>query len=473
MNKFARKISLLTAAAVTAISLAGAAMPTKAQSATTVNWFVGLGTGSQPEQQTAEQAVVDKFNASQKDVVLKVTFVDNKVAPDALSTLIAAGNAPDIVGPVGVAGSNSFPGEWLDLKPEITKTKYNLAQFPDAVQKIYAGDKGAILGIPFAVYPGVLFYNVDLFTAAGLAMPPAKYGDMYKLDGKDVPWDYDTIAIIGKRLTFDANGNDATSAKFDPTKIVQFGFAHQWDTMRADFETFGGAPVIDATTGKVNITPAWRAEAQWLWNGIWKDHFIPNATYVNSDLMKPSAFDSGKLAMARVPLWYTCCMSDLKAKFDIAPAPAYKGTVYSPADADTFRVDKHTKNPDATFTALQYLLGDGALDLLTAYGAFPARPDLQAPFIKKLSDKYPSVTNWAIIGPSFAFAAVPHHESAYPNFNKGQQRFADFNTLIYADGGDKVDVAKELDKLQSDLQAIVDQGDQPITAPTMAATAAK
>jgi len=45
--------------------------------------------------------------------------------------------------------------------------------------------------------------------------------------------------------------------------------------------------------------------------------------------------------------------------------------------------------------------------------------------------------------------------------------------LIYADGGDKVDVAKELDKLQSDLQAIVAQGDQPITAPTMAATAAK
>jgi len=471
MNKFARKISLLTAVAVAAISLAGAAVPAKA-APTTVNWFVGLGTGSQPEQQAKEQAVVDKFNASQKDVVLKVTFVDNKVAPDALSTLIAAGNAPDIVGPVGVAGSNSFPGEWLNLAPEITKTKYNLAQFPDAVQKIYAGDKGAILGIPFAVYPGVLFYNVDLFTAAGLAMPPAKYGDKYKLDGKDVPWDYDTIATIGKRLTFDANGNDATSAKFDATKIVQFGFAHQWDTIRADMETFGGAPVIGAD-GKVQITAAWRAEAQWLWNGIWKDHFIPSSTYLNSDLMKPSAFASGKLAMARVPLWYTCCMGDLKAKFDIAPSPAYKGTVYAPADADTFRVDKHTKNPDATFAALEYLVGDGALDLLNAYGAFPARPDLQAPFIKAKSDQYPSVTNWAVVSPSFAFAAVPHHESAYPNFNKGQQRFADFSTLIYADGGDKVDVAKELDKLQSDLQAIVAQGDQPITAPTMAATAAK
>ena len=34
-----------------------------------------------------------------------------------------------------------------------------------------------------------------------------------------------------------------------------------------------------------------------------------------------------------------------------------------------------------------------------------------------------------------AFTTVPHHESFFPNYNKGEQRFADFRTLLYGDAG--------------------------------------
>ncbi len=466
-TKLVRIISLF---AIVALALGGVSLKAHAADKVVVTWFVGLGTGTDKSQIDVENAVVDKFNKSQDAIELKINIAaSNQVAPDALSTLIASGNAPDIVGPVGVAGSNSFPGEWLDLTAAIKKANYNTAQFPENVVKIYAEGNG-LYGLPFAVYPGLMYWNKDLFDEAGLAYPPKTFDEKYKLDGKDVDWSWDTVAAIAKKLTVDANGNDATSDKFDPTKVTQFGFAQQWDTIRSDFETFGGAPVV--VDGKVKIDDAWRAEAQWMWNGIWKDHFIPNATYLSSDLLKPSAFASGKVAMARVMLWYTCCLADLKSKWDLAPVPSYNGKTFAPADADTFRVDKNTKNPDATFTVLQYLLGDAALDLLTAYGAFPARPDLQAQFIKKLSDKYPSVTNWDIVKPSFDFASVPHHESAYPNFNKGQQRFTDFATWLYSDqakDASEAGVKDQLDKLQSDLQSIVDQAG----APAAAATASK
>jgi len=302
----------------------------------------------------------------------------------------------------------------------------------------------------------MIFVNKDLFDEAGLEYPPAKFGDKYMLDGKEVEWSWDTLATIAKTLTVDANGNDATSADFDPTKIVQFGFNNQWGTQRADFSTFGGAPVIDEATGKVLIPDNWRAEAEWVYNGIWKDHFIPTATYDASDLLKPSAFASGKVALARVPFWYTCCLGDLKGNWDLAVTPSYNGTYYAPADADTFRIYKGTKNPDAAFTVLQYLLGEGAGDLLAAYGAYPARPDLQAAAIDKQKATYPSVKNWDAVAPSLEYATVPHHESYYPNYAKGQQRFNDFRTLMYGDTGETMDVKAELDKLQSDLQAIVD-----------------
>jgi multiple sugar transport system substrate-binding protein len=461
MNQTARKLILLAVALVTMLTLAVGTMPTKAQKVT-VTWFVGLGTGTDKAQIDPENALVDKFNKSQDAIELKINIAaSNQVAPDALSTLIASGNAPDIVGPVGVAGSNSFHDEWLDLKPLVDKTKYNLAQFPENVVNIYL-EGGGLYGLPFAVYPGLLYYNRDLFDEAGLAYPPKNFGDKYKLDGKDVDWDYDTITTIAQRLTVDANGNDATSDKFDPTKIVQFGFDHQWDTIRSDFQTFGGAPVVDPATGKVVIAPQWRAQAQWQWNALWKYHFMPDNAYINSDLLKPSAFASGKVAMTRVMLWYTCCLGDLKANWDLAPVPMYQGKYYAPADADTFRVDKNTKNPDATFTVLQYMLGDGALDLLTVYGAFPARPDLQAQFLKAKADQYKSVTNWDIVKPSFDYGTVPHHESYYPNFNKGQQRFQDFATWMRGDKAATGDVNAELDKLEADLNAIVSQA--PATA---------
>src|SRR5258708_5454735 len=438
-----------------------------------ITWFVGLGTGTDKSQLDVQNTVAKIFNASHPDIELKINIAEStSVAVDALNTLIASGNAPDIVGPTGMLNSNLFPGEWLDLSPLVKKTDYNASQFPTNVVNIYL-EGGQLLGLPFALYPGLLFYNKDLFDEAGLHYPPTKFGEKYKLDGSEVDWSWDTVATIAKRLTIDKNGNSASNGYFDPSNISQFGFDHQWDTIRSDFQTFGSAPVVNPVAGKVEINHAWRAQAQWMFDRLWVDHTMPNATYLTSDLLKPSAFASGKVAMVRVMLWYTCCLGDLKAKWDLAPVPSYEGTYYAPADADTFRVDKNTKNPDATFTVLTYLLGDAALDLLTTYGAYPARPDLQAQSLKLKADKYPSVTNWDIVKPSFDYGTVPHHESAYPNYAKGQQRFTDFATWLRGDAAKDAkpaDVTAQLDKLQSDLQAIVDAGDQPITAPTAPAT---
>src|SRR5262245_15740939 len=169
-------LTVLTLVAV-ASALLGTGLHAKAADKTVVTWFVGLGTGTDKQEIPIEQAVVDKFNASQDKIELKINIAaSNQVAPDALSTLIAAGTAPDIVGPVGVECSNNFAGEWRDLKQLVDKTKYKLAQFPQNGVNIYLEGNG-LYGIPFAVYPGVLYYNKDLFDEAGLKYPPRKFGD--------------------------------------------------------------------------------------------------------------------------------------------------------------------------------------------------------------------------------------------------------------------------------------------------------
>jgi len=481
-NMSTRKFLLLTIAVLTVVSMAQYVMPTKAQGPVTVTLFIGLGTGTNKDQVDAENAFVDAYNKGQgvKDgVTLKVNIAaSNQEAPGILSTLIGSVNPPDIVGPVGVSGSNLFYSEWLDLAPLIKKTGFNMSAYSPAVTSLYK-QGNTISAIPWAVYPGLMWYNVDLFDEAGLNPPPKNFGEKYVLDGKQVDWTWDTVATIAKRLTFDANGKDATDPAFDPKNIIQYGFDQQFDTIRSDFETFGGGNpngVVDKNN-KVVIAPEWRAEAKWMWNGLWKDHFIPNNTAINSDLLKPSVFASGKVAMTRVMLWYTCCLADSKTgkayvNFDLAPVPMYNGKYFAPADADTFRIDKNTKNPEAAFKVLTYILNDADVFAPNFWGGFPGRTEFQAGFIKKLADTYKSVKNWAIVSKSFDYAVSPHHESYYPNFNKGQNRFADFSTLLRSDQGATIDIDKELDKLQSDLQTLVDQAGQPAAA-TMAATAAK
>jgi multiple sugar transport system substrate-binding protein len=440
--------------------LVGTALPAaKAQDKVTIVWFVGLGTGTNEQQIEVQNQVVENFNNSQDAIELQINIAgSNQTAPDVLSTLIASGEAPDIVGPVGFDGSNRFAGQWLNLQPLVEASGYDLAQFPENLVEAYRDlEGGALLGLPFLIFPGVLYYNADLFDEAGLNYPPTVAGDPYVMpDGTEVPWDYNTVVEIGKILTVDGNGNDATSPDFDPSNIVQFGFIHQWDTIRSDFHTFGAAPVVGAD-GTVAFPENWRAQAQWLWDSIWTHHISPTDSYISSELLNSNAFASGRVAMARSMAWYTCCLGDLDANWDLAVQPAYNGTIYAPIDMDTFRIHKDTEHPEEAFTVLAYLLDEAALDLATVYGGYPARPELQESWVQLKSEQYPSVTHWDVVAASIPLAPTPHHEAWYPNYSQGQQRFTDFRVLIGSDGGGDIDLNAEFDKLQADIQAIVSE----------------
>ncbi len=205
---------------------------------TQVRWFVGLGTGTDPQQQDVQKAVVEQFNASQDKIQLIIEVVPYDGAKDALSTQIASGAGPDIVGPVGWGGSNAFRGQWMDLASLIKDSGYDTTQFSDALVKFYITDEGQI-GLPFAVFPAAVFFQKDMFDEAGLNYPPTAYGDKYVWpDGTEEEWSFDTLTKVAKILTVDENGNSplmlddagkvVPGTDFDKTKIVQYGYVPQY-----------------------------------------------------------------------------------------------------------------------------------------------------------------------------------------------------------------------------------------------------
>jgi multiple sugar transport system substrate-binding protein len=420
----------------------------------TVRWFVGLGTGGEPEQQDRQNAVVEEFNNSHDDIQLEIEIVDNEIAFDTLSTQIAAGNAPDIIGPVGIRGVNAFTGQFLDLEPLVEDTGFDLSAYPEEQVEFWREPDGTLTALPFAAYPAYLWYNTALFDEAGLEYPPHEFGEPYA-DGD--PWDMDKLAELSRLLTVDANGNDATNPAFDPNQVVQWGFNHQFgDDARAQATMFGAGSFV-ADDGTAQIPDNWLAEWQWYHDRIWVDHSAPNQSQLDSDTLGAgNAFNSGSVAMAYTHLWYTCCVVDENGvgrdDFDFAVPPEFDGVQTSKLHADTFRILNTTEHPEEAFEVLTYLLDDASADLLDVYGAMPARTDLQDAFFDRQDATFTQGVDWDVVLAAMEHPDSPSHESNMPNFNEAEARIDEFESLIASDPN--ADMAAEAASLQTDLTAI-------------------
>jgi len=429
--------------------------------ATIVRWFIGIGSGGKPEQVAAEQKFAETFNtapANKGKIYLSVEIYDNKVAADQLAIQIAAGNPPDIIGPVGVEGLNIFRDNLLDVKPLIASHNFDMTKFDPALVDYFAiGKGGATIGVPYATYPSFIYYNRKLFDEAGLPYPPTKVGDLYQ--GK--PWDMDAVKALGMKLTVDNKGNDATNPAFDAKNIVQWGFDMQWADDRSDTEAtiFGSSSVVAADGKTAQITDQFTAGLKWFNDGVWKDHFIPTKAAIDSDLLgKGNAFQSGNLAMADTHSWYTCCINPAppaKASFNwgVAVTPAYKGVTTAKVHADTFSILNTSKHPDQAFTVLAALVASP--ELLTNYGAFPADPALQQTAFDNIQKNYPnSKIDFTVMQAMLGYVDKPSHQAWMPDYQKSRQALkAVYNKYRTTDG---LNIDAELATLKTTLQGIFD-----------------
>ena len=253
---------------------------------------------------------------------------------------------------------------------------------PALVDYFKMGADGETIGLPFATYPSFMYYNKKLFDEAELPYPPTKVGDLY--EGK--PWDMEAVRQLGMKLTVDKNGNDATSADFDPTNVVQWGFDMQWaddrPTPRRPSSVRARSSADDGKTAQ--ITDQFRTGLKWFNDGVWKDHFIPTYAQIQSDLLgKGNPFQSGNLAMAETHSWYMCCINPAPpASPSLRMGRRGRAVLQRHDDGEAPRRHiQHPRHHQEPGGGLPGGRGDGqSAELLVNYGAFPADPALQQAF---------------------------------------------------------------------------------------------
>ena len=156
--------------------------------------------------------MIDSFNAAHPDIHVTPQYIPTTgdTYTEKLTAMLASGDPPDAAYVTGaVAFAYAQAGRLMDLSKYVKADPSQL--LPNAFYRFGNQVVGSSIG-----EISVLYYSKDLFDAAKLPYPPA--------DPKDA-WGWDQFVEVARKLTKDRAGNDATSSKFDPNNIAQYGIS--------------------------------------------------------------------------------------------------------------------------------------------------------------------------------------------------------------------------------------------------------
>jgi multiple sugar transport system substrate-binding protein len=213
-----------------------------------------------------------------------------------------------------------------------------------------------------------------------------------------------------------------------------------------------GGAIVDAAGDASVTSPQAQAGLAFLVNGF-AEGYIPQEAITYQEEESRRAFQSGSLLFLRNwPYVYNLANEEgddsvIQGKFAVAPIPGENGPGACTLGGYNICVSKVTKNPATAQDFVQYMMSDAVQRrVLTEMGEPPViealydDPSLQAevPYLSVLKDALAS----AVARP----AAV-----SYSEFSEV------ISSSIYKALQDKADPATTLDKLQTDLQKVIDE----------------
>lgn len=414
----------------------------------TVQILVGFGTGNSPAQIPVQESLARAFTSANPDVTIEFVRVPtgSSDARTKLTTLIAGGSAPHIVMPAGLYGISLFVDQdvWLDLSSYFDRDGLSLDRFlPETttathVPNYFGKDAKEIIGVPIGVHDHVLAYNEELFSKAGVALPPTSR--------TDTSW-----ALEGKFL-------DAAKALTSGTS--QFGVGHFF--REGVFYSFGGH-LYDAASRKAQFdTPGSINGIQFAADLVNRHKVQPSQTQVaalgagaEKGNEEQFAWRSGKLAMIDM------CSCDIKSPYgqDVpfswktAPMPAGPVRRFSFLNLDVGAIVKASADHDLAWEVLKFFTVDPENERQLAYGSYGAIPPLKVnrdAFAEGIRRELPGVDPnvWIEGLPD----ASPENESWFP-------AFAEVNDLVGKAFDEIVGgkaAAQVMPTLQRDAQAKID-----------------
>jgi multiple sugar transport system substrate-binding protein len=344
------------AGAVALASVSALALPAMAEDVKIMVWSLDRDIQPAPN-------LIKEFNALKNGITVEYRQIQfDDVVSEAMRAF-STGQAPDIIAVDNPEHALfSSRGAFLDLTDRIKASSVVKPEnyFPGPLKSVMWEDK--YYGIPKATNTIALYYNKDMFKAAGL-------------DPNTPPETWDQLVDYARKLT-------------DPSKNV-YGLAF---SAKANEEgTFQFLPWAQMAGGgyeKINTPGA--VKALEIWKTIIDEKLASPDTLTRGQWDSTGTFNSGNAAMVISGPWELDRMLE-EAKFDWAvgllPVPE-KGAQRSSAMGDfNWAIFANSQHPDEAFKVLEYFVSQDD-KMFEKYGQLPARNDITIPATgKKLKDE--------------------------------------------------------------------------------------
>lgn len=298
-----------------------------------------------PEELDVWNQIVADFEAANPDIKVSVEVSDWTSYWDKLKTQLAAGTPPDVFAmDAPLFLDYQTRGVLLNLQPYIDANPGMLdGIYPQTLTAYNTAD--GYYGLPRDFNTIVLFYNKDMFDAAGVAYPTAD-------------WTWDDLRTAAKQLTKEVDGK------------AQYGFYFdQWDMEPGWSEalwSYGGDIISADHTQTLVGTPESRQAWQMLSDMVFVDKSVPDANTVGQygfDL-----FQAGVAAMTPMGHWSVPGYNTGGFAYDVAPMPKGPAGPATSVNSAGFVVAKDSKHPDQAFKFIQYVLSASGQTKLAELG---------------------------------------------------------------------------------------------------------
>lgn len=301
-----------------------------------------------PEELAVWQVIVDEFQAANPDIKVNVDVSDWESYWNKLQTLFAGGTPPDVF----AMDAPLYPdwqsrGVLLNLQPYLDAEPTLLDGFYPVTLQAYQREDG-YYGLPRDFQTIVLFYNKDMFDAAGIDYPTDE-------------WTMDDLRTAAKALTKDTNSDGVTD---------QFGFASDFWDMELFWSGavwgFGGE-IINPEYTQTLLAEGTARDA---WH-LMADMMLTDKSVPDPDQTAQYGYDvfaAGAAAMTTIGHWVVPFYSQLPFKWDVSAFPAGPVGRATSVNSAGFVIANGSQNPDAAWEFVKYAVGPDGQKKLTELG---------------------------------------------------------------------------------------------------------
>ncbi|MCD0444984.1 sugar ABC transporter substrate-binding protein [Glycomyces sp. A-F 0318] len=380
--------------------------------------------GGDAEKETYQQRI-DLIEAENPDIEIELQLIPSDQYAQKVQTMIAGGDGPDIMQVAENVNSYSSKSQLLPLGEHIDSSGLDMEQRFGPVADLYAYE-GETYAIPDRSGAMVVFYNKDLFDAAGIEYPTAE-------------WTQEDAHAAMEQLTV-------------PGEQWGYGGAGWWAQWWS-FAYQNGGQIIDDSGRPTANSPEVAEALQWANDLAHVDHVVPTpAEYADMgpDVGGDQAFAAQTVAMNTTGFWGIIGLAE--ADFDWGIAPMWQGEQQAVSGFGSgLAITRDSENPDKAFEAIELLtdveaqqvLIDNALDV-------PANLEVQQSDAFLHPEWAPEDLNMGAFGESADFIL---RAPFIPEWNEMMAAFDDNLGTFWNEGGD---AQTELDKVQTQLESIIE-----------------